>query len=59
MEKEIKVDKMLLSYVAKPGKKGPAFYFNIPTTYIKDGHIDPKRTYRLYLEDITDETIKG
>ncbi|KKM15854.1 hypothetical protein LCGC14_1691810 [marine sediment metagenome] len=54
MIEEIKVDKLLLSYIMKPGKKGPSYYFNIPTTYIRDGHINPKKTYRIYLEELKD-----
>lgn len=55
VDEEIKVDKILLSYVMKPGKKGPTYYFNIPNQYIKDGHIKPKRKYRIYLEELKDE----
>ena len=55
IDKEIKVDQILLSYVSKPGKKGPTYYFNIPNQYIKDGHIKPEKTYRLYLEELKDD----
>ena len=48
----IKVDKIELSYIVKPGKKGVSYYFNIPTQYINDGHIDPNATYRLSLQKI-------
>ena len=51
-EETIKIDKILLSYIMKPGKKGPTYYFNIPNQYIKDGHIKPEKTYRIYLEEI-------
>ena len=52
VDEELKIDKILLSYIGKPGKKGPTYYFNIPNQYIKDGHIDPKKTYRIYLEEL-------
>ena len=48
----IKTDKIELSYIVKPGKKGASYYFNIPTQYINDGHIDPNATYRLSLQKI-------
>ena len=48
----IKPDKIELSYIVKPGKKGASYYFNIPTQYINDGHIDPNATYKLWLQMI-------
>ena len=52
---EIKVDKILLSFVAKPSKKGPQYYFSIPIAYIRDGHINHDKTYRLYLEELEEK----
>ena len=52
---DIKVDKILLSFVGKPSKKGPQYYFNIPITYIKDKHINPEKSYRIYLEELKEE----
>ena len=49
---EIEIDKILLSFVGKPAKKGPQYYFSIPITYIRDGHIKTKKRYRIYLEEL-------
>ena len=48
----IEVDKITLSFVSKPTKKGPQYYFNIPITYIKDGHISPEKKYRIYPKEL-------
>ena len=52
---EIKIDKILLSFIAKPSKKGPQYYFNIPITYIKDEHIKTQKKYRIYLEELEEK----
>ena len=51
----IETDKIILSFIAKPSKKGPQYYFNIPITYIKDGHIKPERKYRIYPKELEEK----
>ena len=52
----IEIDKIDLSFISKPTKKGPQYYFNIHITYIRDEHINPEKRYKLYLKRL--EEIK-
>jgi len=47
---------------AKPIRIGNGYYFNIPMTYINNGHISPNKTYLVDIKgkgiDLSPETIK-
>ncbi len=53
---EINPKKIILHFDRKPAKQGNYYIFSIPTQYIKDGHIDVDKTYRIYVEELPEKT---
>lgn len=49
MSDKIDLERKVVKFKCKPTKSGPRYYFNIPLRYIKDGLIDPKQEYIVYL----------
>jgi hypothetical protein len=46
----------LVSFVRKPAKSGSDYVFWIPRVYLKNNLIDPKKTYKIYLEEVSDDS---
>ncbi len=51
---EIKLTKKVINFTKKPAKHGDYYIFHIPNSFIKEGLIDPKKKYTIYLEEIED-----
>ena len=44
----------LLSFERKPAKMDTRFIFTIPSVYIRNGLVDPDKTYKVFLEEINE-----
>jgi hypothetical protein len=43
-----------VKFKRKPAKTGPEYVFVIPRSFIKNGLIDPKKTYEVHLKEVPD-----
>lgn len=44
-----------VKFKRKPAKTGPEYIFVIPRSFVKNGLINPNRTYEIYLKEVPDE----
>ena len=49
------VKKLSRQKIRSGGRTYYSFRIHIPSRYIKDGHIDPNKSYRVILEEVEEE----
>ncbi|MEX2717089.1 MAG: hypothetical protein Q6370_012370 [Candidatus Sigynarchaeota archaeon] len=48
-----------VKFKRKPAKTGPEYIFVIPRSFVKNGLIDPNKTYEVYLKEVPEEKDPG
>jgi len=51
----VKFEKKVVKFTKKVAKTGRAYCFYIPSSFIKNGLIDPTKTYTVFLSPVKDE----